>query len=542
MKQLKTAVCHFYQNMNKSAKVAFLAVWISSLLAHGFMYFNKFSYHDDIGEMFRLGGTYNFGRWFLGVIAKIWSEMIGNVSLPLWNGMVSTFFIALSAMLIVNILDIRSTTKAVLLGTSMMVFPVVISTYAFMFTAPHYFFALFLGVLAVWLQEQGLMGTLLAMISITFSLGIYQAYLAVPMCLFLLLIVIKCNQEELTSLDIIKSAGRYLLVIGVGLISYFIANEIFLKILHLEMTTSQGLSDGYQWNLQQIVSAVLNTYRNFFTVEYEGMHPSLWMKVAVWIGFVADVLLMGLLLARKQESTIKHKKSNKKKSHVIWKKLIMAGMFLLFPFVTNAIYMMANNENTHLHLIMRYSLVFIWILPLVLLEQCERIERGSISEKRLKNSAFGFFNYLLVLLIGVQMLLYIYLDNTAYLKAFFVQEQATAYFNRLVTKIETTPGYRDEYPVVYIGAREKVSSTMTDIEELDSMTLTGFDGELINMVNDYTWEIYVAKYCGYEPDEVLQPESVADWSEIDSMPCYPDEGSVAVIRDTVVVKFAQQAE
>ena len=75
------------------------------------------------------------------------------------------------------------------------------------------------------------MGTLLAMISITFSLGIYQAYLAVPMCLFLLLIVIKCNQEELTSLDIIKSAGRYLLVICVGLIGYFIANEIFLKIL-----------------------------------------------------------------------------------------------------------------------------------------------------------------------------------------------------------------------------------------------------------------------------------------------------------------------
>jgi len=444
-------------------------------------------------------------------------------------------------------MDIRSITKAVLLGTSMMVFPVVVSTYAFMFTAPHYFFALFLGVLAVWLQEQGLVGTLLAIISITFSLGIYQAYLAVPMCLFLLLIVIKCNQEELDSLDIIKSAGRYLIVIIAGLIGYFIANEIFLKILHLEMTTSQGLSDGYQWSLQQIVSAVLNTYRNFFTVEYAGMHPSLWMKVAVWISFACDVLLMGLLLVRKQESTIKQKNSNKKnsnkkKGHVIWKKLIMVGMLLLFPFVSNAIYMMANNENTHLHLIMRYSLVFVWILPLVLLEQCERIEKVSNTDKRLKNSLFGILKYLLVLLIGVQMLLYIHLDNTAYLKAFFVQEQATAYFNRMVTKIEMTPGYRDEYPVVYIGARDKFSSTMTNMDEMDRIALTGYGVELINMVNDYNWEIYIAKYCGYEPDEVIQPESVADWSEIDSMPCYPDEGSIAVIRDTVVVKFAQQTK
>lgn len=530
MKELKSAALQLYQKVNRPQKAAFLAVWMSSLLAHGFMYFNKFSYHDDMGELFRLGGTFVYGRWFLGILGKIWSEMIGNVSLPLWNGILSTFFIAISALMVVRILDIRGVIRGVFVGSLMMVFPAVVSTYAFMFTAPHYFFALFLGVFAVWLQEVLAIDWKKIVVSIgclTLSLGIYQAYLAVPMCLVLLVVLIRCNQEDGRKVDILKFIAKYLLILIASLGIYFIVNLIFLKALQMEMTTAQGLNSGYQLSIQGIGSAIQNTYANFFAIEYDGIHTSMWMKFAVWVGLLCDIILAGVLLLHRNPD------NGQKRSDLVFKKAGIVAVLLLFPFVANAIYVLAGHEDTYIHLIMRYSLVFIWILPLVLLEQCEKPEQGG------KTGLISIVRFFLTILIGVQILLYIHLDNTAYLKAFFVQEQSTSYFNRLVTKIETAPGYRDEYPVVYLGAREKFSNSMTGMEELERMSLTGFNGDLLYQVNDYTWETYMAYYCGYEPDEVLPPESIADWTEIESMPCYPDEGSVVVMKETVVVKFAE---
>ena len=536
MKNFQTKIDKLKSNIGKSQKAAFLAVWMSSLLAHGFMYFNKFSYHDDMGELFRLGGTFVYGRWFLGILGKIWSEMIGNVSLPLWNGILSTFFISISALMVVRILDIRGVSRGVFVGSLMMVFPAVVSTYAFMFTAPHYFFALFLGVFAVWLQEVLAIDwkkILLSIGCLTLSLGIYQAYLAVPMCLVLLVILIKCNQENGSKVDILKFIAKYLLILIASLGIYFVINLFFLKALQMEMTTAQGLNSGYQLSIQGIGSAIQNTYANFFAVEYDGIHTSMWMKLAVWVGLLCDIILAGVLLLHRNPD------NGQKRSDLVFMKAGIVAVLLLFPFTANAIYVLAGHEDTYIHLIMRYSLVFIWILPLVLLEQCERIEKALNPADQIKNPVLWFLKYSLVFLIGIQILLYIHLDNTAYLKAFFVQEQSTSYFNRLVTKIETAPGYRDEYPVVYLGAREKFSDSMTGMEELERMSLTGFNGDLLYQVNDYTWETYMAYYCGYEPDEVLPPESVADWTEIESMPCYPDEGSVVVRKETVVVKFAE---
>ena len=41
----------------------FVAALIAGIVAHGYIIFNRISYHDNTACLFNLGGTYESGRW-----------------------------------------------------------------------------------------------------------------------------------------------------------------------------------------------------------------------------------------------------------------------------------------------------------------------------------------------------------------------------------------------------------------------------------------------------------------------------------------------
>ena len=55
-------------------------------------------------------------------------------------------------------------------------------------------------------------------------------------------------------------------------------------------------------------------------------------------------------------------------------------------------------------------------------------------------------------------------------------------------------------------------------------------------VNDYTWIKFMKQWTGYSPT-VIDAAAFAEIDEVKQMPSYPDDGSIAIINDTVVVKF-----
>lgn len=71
---------------NKKYRWTIIAVFLTGIFAHGYMFTNKISFHDDIGCLFSVGATYSSGRWGLGIIEKILSFSIGKYSLSLWGG------------------------------------------------------------------------------------------------------------------------------------------------------------------------------------------------------------------------------------------------------------------------------------------------------------------------------------------------------------------------------------------------------------------------------------------------------------------------
>lgn len=55
---------------NDIRTVAFRMTIIVGIISHGYIFFNKLSYHDDMSCMFSLGATYGLGRWGLGLYRR----------------------------------------------------------------------------------------------------------------------------------------------------------------------------------------------------------------------------------------------------------------------------------------------------------------------------------------------------------------------------------------------------------------------------------------------------------------------------------------
>lgn len=91
---------------------AFFAVWGAGLFAHGYMLANKLPNHDDIHSMFGKGAVYEYGRWGLPFLGKL----DGSYSMPWMLGLFTLFLLAVAAMLIVDMMRIKSPLFAALAG------------------------------------------------------------------------------------------------------------------------------------------------------------------------------------------------------------------------------------------------------------------------------------------------------------------------------------------------------------------------------------------------------------------------------------------
>lgn len=154
------------------------AVLICGLVTHGYILTNKISYHDDSVNYFGVGTTFESGRWALGLIQKFLTKIdFFNYSSSWWNGLLSILLVAVCAMILSELFQIKHTGYAVLVGVLLISFPAMTSLFAYMFTAPYYMFAVLLMISAVYMNCEIFLRILAGNNNDGISMGIYQTYL-----------------------------------------------------------------------------------------------------------------------------------------------------------------------------------------------------------------------------------------------------------------------------------------------------------------------------------------------------------------------------
>ncbi|MBO6129734.1 MAG: glucosyltransferase domain-containing protein [Pseudobutyrivibrio sp.] len=501
------------------------AVLIAGLLAHGYIIFNRISYHDNAACLFNLGGTYESGRWMLGIIYDLQMMTTKLFAVPVFNGILSIVFVGVAAMLLVDLFKVQSRFIASAIGAVMVVYPVVTSIFSFMFTSWEYHLALLLSVLAakIFIEKRTAGSFLLSVIVSTIGLGLYQAFFAVTIVMFLVALLLDAIDGKFEStLDYIKTGLLYLVNLGCGMVLWAVIRKLTMALKHIEAVEYKGMNEGY--SIAKFPGLIIDSIKAFFGFGQAGINAVLYQRA-----FTAIIVVVTMLQIIYLVSCMK--------SNIGLKLISVVGVMLL-PIGMNLVYLLSTSSEYHVDTLMVYGNIFVYIIPLLLIEKMQ----SNCTTTTKMSGAVSVVTWVQIIGLFVMTFGYIYMDNAAYMKAEIAEEQATSYFNQLVTAIKTCDGFSEDMDIILVGWDKLDDGTFVNVDNnelLDAVKLEKFP-RYTDIVR-YGGSIYfIREHIGFGNTHVIEDDgTVAAETTVQSMPTYPNDGAIRVIDGRVIVKLGE---
>ena len=158
----------------------------------------------------------------------------------------------------------------------------------------------------------------------------------------------------------------------------------------------------------------------------------------------------------------------------------------------------------------------------------------SLLEKVKKNAMGNTIRMVGIFVIFFMILFYTKYANICYLKADYMQKQTISYFERLIVRIESLENYSIDMPVLFIDSK-KEDKNLSHIPEFDIVTINPYAKN--NIINEYSWREFMQYWCGYTPLNTNVNMDFYEDQRIMNMPTYPDDGSIRIIDNIIVVNF-----
>ncbi|MBO4440490.1 glucosyltransferase domain-containing protein [bacterium] len=213
-------------------------------------------------------GMNRLGRWFSGISLKL---LHSPYDLQWVEGIISSIFIALSIMLILEVFEIKKPAFIYICTFLFAAFPSMVATFCYMPWAPSYMLALFMAVLAAYLctrPEPNKKIIVLSILLLTLSLGIYQIYYTVAFIIFLYFLANQLLDSCKKIQDYKKQIRAFALSALLSMVIYAIITKIVLFILKTNLTDYQGISQSGQMSFVEYLRAIKRACLSFNDLFY----------------------------------------------------------------------------------------------------------------------------------------------------------------------------------------------------------------------------------------------------------------------------------
>lgn len=509
-------------------KKLFLITFLATFIIHGARIFNVLCWHDDAQYIFRGWNTgLRHGRWLHHIMALIIEYTSGHEILPVFSGIISALCIACITCLLFELFKIKDSRIQFPLILIFCAIPSVAGHFGYIGSAGYDFVGKLLCVVGACIVCKGIAGKkgglafVVGAVFFACSLGEYQCYVPFYLTIMLTYFTMEMLKEENTWKDFFTKAFYYVGSSVVGLVFYLVILKIFLILSGKELTNYAGTDTFGIVSISEYLERVVFSYADFFAPHMDEPYN---MFPFHWDGWHVGLLtgLFGLMTLAIVLKIIKREYLGTVQSIIA---------FVLLPLGLNFNFIVYGAEATHSLHMYHYVLLFVYLFVLA----------NSISRDVLiilKNEQFkqllikGIYGIAatVVLIFGV---LYIRYDNYCYMRAEVQQEKAISYFTTMISRIQSVEGYDDDYPISFINADNKKNNVDEMYEKFDRMITNPYNEPV---VNSYDWEDYIRLWCGFEPSFV-DPTEYLDNIMVQEMPSYPDDGSIQIIEDVIVVKF-----
>lgn len=495
---------------------AVIAALLCGTVTHAYALINILHNYDNIASQpGGYGGGVPLGRWVLEILGQFVDKLGLNYNLSVINGVLFIGLIAIAAGILVSVLRIKNRASAALIGMLFAAFPTATSTLIYRYTSVFYGVGVVFAVLAVWVLQRKKYGFVLSVLLITLSLGIYQAYIPLTIGVFVLLLIQQALEGNTDAWSLIRRGLYYCAALILGLLLYFLGLKISEACSGATLTDYQGVSTMGNLSLTDLPALV---WKAFYTVctlplrDFCGIANRAAMRIAYLLLAVISVGMIAYILIAKV-----------KKISVA----VVTGLLcLVFPVAVNFIVIMASDG--WVYTLMVYSFVLLGCAPLMLFECLPPMEGTMKQGKRLLGKGIGLLTALLVFY-------YAYYANVNYTSLYYANRQIENYLNSVVIQVRMTEEFTPEKKWAMLG---DIDDPLFGGPWEYEITYGGL-GFTEYLLNQYSRNEWIKNYIGYDVP-LADNETIAalnQTEEVQNMPCWPSEGSIKVIDDTVVIKF-----
>ena len=501
------------KQLQKPALTAAYTSLAVGILTHFFGLVTFLHNYDDIAQQPTGYGTgVTSGRWLLSLLGDFLEAIGGNYNLPFINGVLFLILIAASAGFLVSLFSIRSRTLAALTGALLSVFPAAFSTLVFRYTAVYYGLAILLAVLAAWVLLKKRWGLLLSALCTACSLGIYQAYVPMTIGIFVLLLLQRSLDPQAEFRKLVLRGLYYCAALLLGLLLYFLFMKLTLLLYGTQLSDYQGVNQMGKLSLQDLPELVT-----------EAVYSVIMLPQKDYCGITSMALLKGIyiLLAALCGLELAYLWLNIQKPLLVVFGLCMC---LFLPLAINFIVIMC--PDSWIYTLMVYSFVLLPIVPILLAECIADFSNHSISTQWVPK----ILAFILSFMVGC----YCYQTNVNYTALYYSNQQLKNYLSSLIVQVRMAEGFDPAMEWAFIGEME---DPLLHSYWQYEMSYGGIEPTQW-MLQRYSWPEWIRNYYGYSIP-ISDDTAVLALSKTDAvaaMPCWPADGSIQVIDNTIVIK------
>ncbi len=506
-----------YHKILPQWRTCFLSAVLVGFAAHLYKIANWLPNWDSLVFRYDAQNMLRMGRWFLAAACSLGSFY----DLPWINGLLAIIFHAVAAVCVCKIFDIKKGVTAALIGAVVISFPTVTSVMMYNYVADGYAISFMFACMAVMFLTGDKPNYVLAAGMITLSAAIYQAYITVAITLILLYLTDQLIFAKKQVSYLISKSVKFVLTGAVGMILYYLITSVLLKLTGETLLDYQGINSAMSLSEMDVWSSlyvVLHTTMDYFFDFSQGF------RVFPILNCLIFVLTAGLYFIS----------VFKQKIYMSFGRLLMLVVYaVLLPIGACVLAFINSGIDYHNLMKMGYCVFYMFFILLY--------ERMDFLSPRARNIKSWLVLTLSVVLVWNQIII----ANVSYHKLQMAYEKSFGTLVRIADRIEQTENSESCSNILVIGAlpgseaySENLPPDMTGTTEsyiLRADDETVRQSVLCSALNDYCGKEYQF-IAGQEKQELLKHDAIKNMS------CWPEENSIAVIDNVLVIKLGEESE
>ncbi len=462
----------------------------------------------------------SLGRWGLFIANKI----VNNLAVPNLTGIIAIFFIAISALFIVDILKLKNKLTIFIVSVAIVVSPALAGTLLYMYTSVAYCLAMILSVLTVKLifkEKYKIFNFILAIAIFTFSLGIYQSYIGVTVGLTAIRLIRDLYDKNIKIKWFFIHGIMMCVIVIVGGLLYSHITDKVLQEMELTASEYKGMENISIENtlnlLDKSIPKIYDEFKEFYFGDSIVVNSNYSRQEFYKLMFGAGIILELILIV----------------TSGVWKNpfriLFIILMNVILPIALNVVLLLTTETSTYI----LTSAQLLLIIPFI----------AVICEMSGKKFTY-IFKWSAILGMFLVVFTYYLADNVSYTALKLTYNQSYATTIRIMDRIEQTEGYSPDKPIMMAGIIDHNGPQFYRSSDIYLYTLgTIFDlpvfhGTYSGM--EGTWKKFFGNFLGMRinlTNEITYMD-VINSDEFKEMEIFPAQNSCKEIYGTMVVKLS----